>query len=174
MLIVATGFHATDSPAAELVIGADGLSLAERWRDAGPQAYRGSSVAGFPNMFMLVGPNTGTGNTSMIYMIESQLNYLIDALRVMDRFNLATVEVRSDVMDRYNAALQRRMAKTVWASGCMSWYLDSGGRNRTLWPSFGAAFRTATRRFDLHAYRVTPRRSESTTSPPQHARVLSW
>lgn len=157
VLILATGFRATDSPSAELITGADGRTLAERWAEDGQQAYKGTTVAGFPNLFMLVGPNTGVGNTSMIYMIESQLNYLLDALRLMDRHYLATVEVHARVQRRYNVELQRRMARTVWSTGCQSWYLDAEGRNSTLWPGFGFLFRALTRRFDLDAYRVTVR-----------------
>jgi cyclohexanone monooxygenase len=156
-IVSATGFHATDHPAADLIKGADGRTLGEQWRAGGQQAYKGTTVAGFPNMFTMVGPNTGTGTTSMIYMIESQLNYLIDALNVMDRLELATVEVRPAAMARFNSKLQRRMAKSVWATGCASWYLDSNGRNTTLWPRLSVAFRATTRRFDLDAYRITVR-----------------
>jgi cyclohexanone monooxygenase len=156
-IISATGFHATDHPTADLITGADGRTLGEHWRLQGQQAYKGTTVAGFPNMFVIVGPNTGTGNTSMIYMIESQLNYLIDALRVMDRLGLATIDVHPGVMARFNAALQRRMRTTVWTTGGASWYLDAHGRNTTLWPRFGIAFRATTRRFDLDAYRITLR-----------------
>jgi cation diffusion facilitator CzcD-associated flavoprotein CzcO len=159
VLILATGFRATDSPAADLITGATGRTLGETWRTGGQQAYKGTTVAGFPNMFMLVGPNTGVGNTSMIYMIESQLRYLLDALRRMDRYEIATVEPTSYAQRRFNIALQRRMARTVWMTGCASWYLDARGRNTTLWPKFGFLFRTATRRFDLDAYRVTLRLS---------------
>jgi cation diffusion facilitator CzcD-associated flavoprotein CzcO len=155
VVVVATGFHATDSPSADLITGADGRTLAEHWRDFGQQAYKGTSVAGFPNLFTLIGPYTGVGTTSMIYMIESQLNYLVDALRTMDRRKLATVDVREEMQARFNQRLQKRMARTVWASGCRSWYLDATGRNTTLWPNFGFVFRAITRRFDLHAYRVT-------------------
>jgi len=157
VLILATGFRATDSPAADLITGAAGRSLGEIWRAEGQQAYKGTTVAGFPNMFMLVGPNTGVGNTSMIYMIESQLSYLLDGLRRMERYGLATVETSSDAQRRFNTALQRRMARTVWMTGCASWYLDARGRNTTLWPRFGFLFRAATRRFDLDAYLVTVR-----------------
>ena len=123
----------------------------------GQQAYKGATVAGFPNLFMLVGPNTGVGNSSMIYMIESQLHYLLDALRAMDRYQLATVEVRDDSLRRYNVDLQRRMTRTVWSTGCSSWYQDATGRNTTLWPTFGFLFRLRTRHFDLPAYLVTMR-----------------
>ena len=171
-IISATGFHATDHPAADLIKGADGRTLGEQWRDGGQQAYKGTTVAGFPNMFVMVGPNTGTGTTSMIYMIESQLNYLIDALTVMDRLGLATVEVHRAAMTRFNDVLQRRMAKTVWATGCASWYLDSRGRNTTLWPRLGVAFRAITRRFDLDAYRITLRPTVIGATDP--ARPERW
>ncbi len=157
VIVVATGFRATDSPAADLITGADGRTLAEQWRTSGQEAYKGTTVAGFPNLFSLVGPNTGTGNMSLIYMIESQLNYLLDALRAMDRHRLATVEVRRSAQDSFNRTVQRRMRRTVWTTGCASWYLDRRGRNTSLWPGFALAFRALTRRFDLHAYRSTPR-----------------
>ncbi|MET0965530.1 MAG: NAD(P)/FAD-dependent oxidoreductase, partial [Nakamurella sp.] len=157
VLILATGFHATDSPAAELITGTDGRTLGETWREQGQQAYKGTTIAGFPNLFMLVGPNTGVGNTSMIYMIESQLRYLLDAVRRMERHGLATMEVTAQAQRRFNTALQRSMDRTVWTTGCASWYLDAHGRNTTLWPRFGFLFRAATRRFDLDAYRVTYR-----------------
>jgi cation diffusion facilitator CzcD-associated flavoprotein CzcO len=156
-VIIATGFLVRDSPAAERVKRADGMTMGEVWRRSGQQAYRGTAVAGFPNLFSLVGPNTGLGHNSMIYMIESQLNYLLDALELMDRRSLSSVEVRESSQETYNAALQRRMAKTVWASGCSSWYLDTNGRNTTLWPSLSFLFRMKTRHFDLDAYQTSSR-----------------
>jgi cation diffusion facilitator CzcD-associated flavoprotein CzcO len=159
-IVLVTGFHVTDSPAAELIKGADGRTLAEHWREFGQQAYKGTTVAGFPNCFMLIGPNTGLGHTSMLYMIESQLNYLLDALDVIDRHDLATVEVRPQAQDGYNRRLQHRMGRTVWSTGCHSWYLDARGRNTTLWPGFTFVFRWLTRRFDLDAYRSTAREDQ--------------
>src|SRR6201999_3986287 len=112
----------------------------------GRQAHRGTAVAGFPNLFVLVGPNTGLGHTSMIYMIESQVAYVLDALRYLRRTEAAAVEVRPQAQTSYNDALQARMGPTVWsAGGCTSWYLDAHGRNSTLWPSFSWRFRQATR-----------------------------
>ena len=158
VLISATGFHVTDSPAAHLIKGADGRTLGAHWTEFGMQAYKGSTVAGFPNLFSIVGPNTGLGHTSMVYMIESQLNYVMDALAVIDRNDLATVEVRQSAQDRYNTGLQKRMAKTIWTTGgCASWYLDAHGRNTTLWPDFTFKFRKLTRKFDLDAYTSTAR-----------------
>lgn len=161
-IVLATGFRVTDSPAAELITGADGRTLADVWRASGQQAYKGTTVSGFPNCFLLIGPNTGLGHTSMIYMIESQVAYVLGALTTMDRQGLATVEVRPDTQERYNAWIQRRMAHTVWTTGCASWYLDVNGRNTTLWPSFTFRFRAMTRRFDVAAYRTAPATSRST------------
>lgn len=164
-IIVATGFHVTDSPAYETIVGADGRTLAEHFRQFGMQAYKGAAVAEFPNMFFLVGPNTGLGHSSMVYMIESQLNYVVDALDTIRREKLATVEVRRDVQNAYNAELQRKLAPTVWMTGgCASWYLDAHGNNTTLWPDFTFAFRKQTRRFDLEAYRTTGRSDMDTVS----------
>jgi cation diffusion facilitator CzcD-associated flavoprotein CzcO len=162
ILISATGFHVTDSPSAHLIKGADGRTLGAHWAEFGMQAYKGSTVVGFPNLFSIVGPNTGLGHTSMVYMIESQLNYVMDALAVMQRNDLATIEVRQDVQDEYNAGVQKRMAKTIWTTGgCASWYLDAKGRNTTLWPDFTFKFRRLTRRFDLAAYHSTAKEDAS-------------
>lgn len=162
-IICATGFHVTDMPAAERVHGREGRALAEAWRE-GPRAYLGTTVAGFPNLFLLIGPNTGLGHNSMVYMIESQLAYILDCLRIMDRQRLQAVEVRPEAQKGFNDELQRRMRGTVWATGCASWYLDARGRNSTLWPGFTREYRRRTRRFDAAEYRLTPRQG-SPASP---------
>jgi cyclohexanone monooxygenase len=157
-IVVATGFHVTDSPAYDLIFGADKRSLGDVWRESGQSAYKGATVVGFPNMIFVIGPNMGLGHSSMVYMAESAINYLSSALRELDHHDIATFEVRSDVQQAYNAQLQRRMKKTIWTrGGCSSWYLDEHGNNTTLWPSFTFAFRQLTRRFDLAAYRTTAR-----------------
>ncbi|HET8582190.1 MAG TPA: NAD(P)/FAD-dependent oxidoreductase [Jatrophihabitans sp.] len=160
-IIVATGFHVTDSPTYERIVGKDGRSLAEVWDDAGQQAYKGAAVAGFPNLLFVIGPNTGLGHTSMVYMIESHINYLASALQTIDRQGLATFEVRPDVQRRYNERLQKHMQRTIWKTGgCASWYLDKHGNNTTLWPSFTFVFRQLTRRFDVAGYDTTTRTHE--------------
>src|SRR5262249_53309719 len=95
-IIVATGFYVTDSPTYDRIHGVGGQSLGELWRNKGQQAYKGATVAGFPNMFFVIGPNTGLGHSSMVFMAESHINYLSSALKEMDRHGLATVEVRED------------------------------------------------------------------------------
>jgi cation diffusion facilitator CzcD-associated flavoprotein CzcO len=157
-IVVATGFHVTDSPTFERIIGKDGRSLAAVWDEQGQQAYKGAAVAGFPNMLFVIGPNTGLGHSSMVYMIESHINYLSSALKTMDERGLATFEVRPEVQRRYNAKLQEHMQRTIWKTGgCASWYLDKHGNNTTLWPSFTFVFRQLTRRFDVAAYDTTAR-----------------
>lgn len=150
-IILATGFHVTDMPMARFVCGRDGKTLADAWRD-GPQAYLGTSVAGFPNLFFLIGPNTGLGHSSMIYMIESQITYLLDCLRFMQKRQVHVVELRPERQKFYNEEMQHKMQGTVWTSGCASWYLDANGRNTTLWPGFTWEFRRRTRRFDAASY----------------------
>jgi cation diffusion facilitator CzcD-associated flavoprotein CzcO len=153
VLVVATGFHTTDLPIAERVTGRTGRTLAETWRGTGMTAYKGTTVPGFPNLFMLVGPNTGQGHTSMIFIIESQVAYLRDALRTVRRRGLTTVEPTQEATDRWNRSLQRRMRHTVWTTGgCDSWYLDERGRNTVLWPRTTADFRRRLASFDEEAY----------------------
>ena len=105
---------------------------------------------------MLTGPNTGIGHTSMIYMIESQLNYVLDALALLDERGAVALDTRRDRQDAHNADLQRRLAGSVWNSGgCHSWYLDAGGRNRTIWPDHTFRFRRRTRRVDPADHRFS-------------------
>jgi cation diffusion facilitator CzcD-associated flavoprotein CzcO len=151
-IVFATGFYVTDVRMADRVTGAAGTTLAAAW-DGSPEAYRGTTVTGFPNLFFLVGPNTGLGHNSIVFMIEAQLAYVMDALRTMARANATRVEVRPEAQRAYNERLQRRLATTVWnTGGCSSWYLDRNGRNATIWPDFTFRFWGQLRRFDPHAY----------------------
>ncbi|MGK5637671.1 flavin-containing monooxygenase [Streptomyces sp. URMC 126] len=161
VLVFGTGFRVTDMPIAHRITGADGTTLAEEWKD-GMAALRGTTAAGFPNLLFIIGPNTGLGNSSMVLMIESQLNYLADYLRQLDVLGGRTALVaRPSAVNAWNRGLQRRMERTVWnTGGCDSWYLDSQGRNTTAWPGTTTEFRRATRRVDLQEYQVLrePRR----------------
>jgi cation diffusion facilitator CzcD-associated flavoprotein CzcO len=166
-IIFGTGFHVTDIPVAERIVGRHGISLRDRWAD-GMKAYKGTAVAGFPNLFLLVGPNTGLGHSSQVFMIESQIAYALDAVRHIDRTG-AVVEVRADAETAWDAGVQRAMGRTVWTTGgCASWYLDARGRNTTLWPGPTWRFRRHTARFDADAYRViepAPRPEPAITVP---------
>ena len=139
-------------PVARRVRGRDGRTLEECWRGS-PRAHLGTSVAGFPNFYLLLGPNTGLGHSSMIYMIESQIAHVIEALRETRRLD-AVMEVRSDVVERFNGALDERMRHTVWTTGCSSWYLDDTGRNGALWPDWTFRFRRRASRFDASEYEL--------------------
>ena len=155
VVIMATGFHVTDSPTYRRIVGRDGRSLADVFDEVGHRSYKGTTVAGFPNMFYLVGPNTGLGHSSMILMVESQMNYVADALATMRRRRIRSVEVRRHRQDRYVDMLDERMARSVWdRGGCSAWYRDRHGRTSTLWPGHTFEFRRITRRFDIDAYHV--------------------
>ncbi|ARP71771.1 cyclohexanone monooxygenase [Streptomyces pluripotens] len=164
-IIFGTGFHVTDMPIAERVVGVEGTTLAESWKN-GMQALRGASAAGFPNWMTIIGPNTGLGNSSMILMIESQLNYLADYLRHLDVLGGSGVrtalDARPAAVEAWNHEVQERMKRTVWnTGGCTSWYLDASGRNTTIWPGTTTEFRRATRRVDLAEYEVIRKREEN-------------
>ena len=151
-IIFGTGFHVTDIQIAALIRGRDGRSLDETWQGS-PEAYKGTAVAGYPNLFFLVGPNTGLGHNSIVFMIEAQVDYVAGALRAMRRRGARTVEVRPEAQAVYNAELQRMTMGTVWVTGgCSSYYIDRNGRNSTLWPTFTWPFRQRLRRFDELAY----------------------
>ncbi|MFD7290043.1 flavin-containing monooxygenase [Streptomyces sp. NPDC059863] len=172
-IVFGTGFHVTDMPIAERVVGADGTTLAEAWKD-GMQSLRGATAAGFPNWMTIIGPNTGLGNSSMILMIESQLNYMADYLRQLDGLGgrrsapgagggpgsaggsgRVALGPRPAAVRAWNRRVQKRMERTVWnTGGCTSWYLDEQGRNTTVWPGTTAEFRRATREVDLAEYEV--------------------
>jgi cation diffusion facilitator CzcD-associated flavoprotein CzcO len=156
-IIFATGFRVTDMPMAERILGAGGVSLAHAWR-GDMTALRGTTVAGYPNMCLVIGPNTGLGHNSMIHIIESQLSYIQDYVTTVARLGgQGALDVRPPAQQHWNADVQRRMARSVWVTGgCTSWYLSAPGRNPTVWPGSTLAFRRATRRLDLGEYDVTP------------------
>lgn len=161
-IILGTGFAATDPLPAGVLLGRGGLDIVDAWAQTGPEAYLGCTVAGFPNLFILAGPNTGLGHSSMVFMLESQINYVMDALVKMDQQAVQCVDVKPEVLRRFNQKLQKKMTGTVWArGGCTSWYLDDSGKNVTLWPYFTWQFRLATRRFDLNNYELLPSKTAS-------------
>ncbi|MGB0514971.1 MAG: 4-hydroxyacetophenone monooxygenase, partial [Wenzhouxiangellaceae bacterium] len=135
-LVLATGFNATDPVPQGLVTGRDGRDLADCW-GGGPEAWRGIMVNGFPNLFLLMGPNTALGHNSVILMLEAQIEFILRALDHRDRQHRPVLEIRASVQRDYNRWLHRRLAGSVWNSGgCSSWYLHpESGRNTTLWPA---------------------------------------
>jgi cation diffusion facilitator CzcD-associated flavoprotein CzcO len=173
-IVVATGFHTTELPIAQHITGLGGVTLADHFAEHGMQAYKGTTVNGFPNLFFVVGPNTGLGHSSMVFMIESQVAYILDALRHLEREGVAAVQPRAEVQASYVQDLQDRMTQTVWsAGGCASWYLDSHGRNVTLWPRATFTFRRLLSRFDREAYDVVEPASATTPSTPQAEEIYA-
>jgi cation diffusion facilitator CzcD-associated flavoprotein CzcO len=155
-IIYGTGFRITNNPMGERVVGRDGRTLKEHWSGTGMSAYVGTTIANFPNFFMLAGPNTGIGHTSLVVMIEAQIAHVTGALEALEQREAAAVEVRPEVLDRWSAEVQRKAAPTVWNSGgCSSWYLDDAGRNTTLWPDYTFRFIRRARAFDPSDYVFT-------------------
>jgi len=143
VIIYATGFKVIESVTSLNVTGRDGRKL----RAENLEAYRGITAAGFPNLFLLLGPNTALGHTSVVFMIETQIQHVLSCLRLIARDKADAIEVVESAQRRYNDALQRRLRRAVWSEGgCRSWYLDADGVNRTLWPGFTFEYWARTRR----------------------------
>ena len=155
-IVYATGFRATSPIPPGLIVGRSGLDLTERWRD-GAEAYKGMAVSGFPNLCLLMGPNTALGHNSVVFMIEAQVHYVMRALTAMREAGATRVEVRPEVEAAWNERLQRRLSRTVWSRGCRSWYQDERGRIVTLWPGFTVEYWLRTRRFDAPSYEFSSR-----------------
>jgi cation diffusion facilitator CzcD-associated flavoprotein CzcO len=151
-IILGTGFSASDYPGPVGVEGRLGLPLADRWRE-GAATHLGITVDGFPNLYLLAGPNTGLGHNSIIFMIEAQLHHIRGVLRDQRRRGVAATMVRPDVVDRFYSGVQRRLRHTVWTTGCSSWYRSAAGQVDTLWPGTTVEYWMRTRRFrpSVHA-----------------------
>ncbi len=155
-IVYGTGFAATEFLAPMTITGRDGLELNEAWRK-GAQAYLGMTVPGFPNFFMLYGPNTNLGHSSIIYMLESQFAHVLRCMKAAHKAGASTVEVDAGSYARFNGTVQQRLAATVW-QGCRSWYVDANGHNSTNWPGFTFGYRWLTRYSSLKAYNfIEPR-----------------
>lgn len=153
-IICGTGFQVTDPPISHLLRGREGKTLAEVWQGS-PRAHLGMTVSGFPNLFLLLGPNTGLGHTSVVLMIESQVEHLLAALRHLDQRGLRALEPRPAAQAAFVAEVDARMRHTVWSTGgCRSWYLDPSGRNSTLWPGSTWRYRARGERFRPAEYQA--------------------
>lgn len=162
VIIYATGFETAEAKPPFKITGRGGRDLQDAWKD-GIEAYLGSTVPGFPNAFLLLGPNTGLGHSSMIFMMESQFNYVLSAIRQMRGLGAKYVDLKPEVAAAYNRKLQKRLEHTVWNSGgCSSWYLTSSGKNTTAWPGFTFEFRLKTRRFDAESYDMAAKEAAAT------------
>jgi len=163
-----TGFDVHDYLGRLRVVGRGGAELSERWQRRA-ESHLGTMVPGFPNFFTMIGPNTGLGHNSIIFMAECQVRYILSCLRAMERSGACLVEPREDVFRRYNEAVQARLRRTVWTTGCQSWYLNQDGVNTTLWPGSTAEYLVRTWRF-RPADHVMVRRDQL-AAPAERARA---
>ncbi|WP_280419442.1 flavin-containing monooxygenase [Nocardia carnea] len=157
-IVFATGFDVSKKGTPIPITGRDGRVLADEWR-RGAFAYRSVTVSGYPNLFLTFGPNSGPGHNSALVYMESQIDYLVRAVRIILDRDLTMLDVRPDRQERYNAAIQRRLGATTWNSGCRSWYLTEDGFNPTMYPGFATQYRHQLRDVDLDDYTVTTARS---------------
>ncbi|WP_405144978.1 NAD(P)/FAD-dependent oxidoreductase [Sphaerisporangium sp. NBC_01403] len=154
VIIYGTGFKVTEALTEQRITGRNGLKIQDAWRN-GIQAYLGTATAGFPNLFFLLGPNTGLGHNSVVFMIEAQVRYVMSCLRLLSSTRARALDVRPEAQRAYNDRLQERLERLVWSEGgCVSWYLDDQGRNRTLWPGFTFEFWARTRNVKPKAYEL--------------------
>ncbi|MGH1450662.1 MAG: flavin-containing monooxygenase [Pseudomonadaceae bacterium] len=151
VLIFGTGFAATDFLAPMTIKGLAGRDLNDAWR-AGAEAYKGISVSGFPNLFILYGPNTNLGHSSIIYMLESQFNYVVGCLQALKRRGLRYIDVKPDVQSAFNARIQDAISTTIWSRGCNSWYQTAEGKQTNNWPGYTFSYRRLTRTPELDDY----------------------
>ena len=159
VIVFATGFHVSDSYTYVDILGADGEDLVDRWNREGVQAHRGITVADVPNLFFLLGPNTGLGHNSVVFMIESQIRYVAQAISAVDKAGMQAIAPTRTAQDSFNAELQHELERTVWSTGgCSSWYLDDHGKNRALWSGMTWQYWLATRSLKLREYRFSGRR----------------
>ncbi|MFQ6005827.1 MAG: flavin-containing monooxygenase [Woeseia sp.] len=156
-IILGTGFQATDPIAPTRIFGIGGRELSEDWQH-GPEAFLGISVAGYPNLFLMVGPNTGLGHNSMIFMIESQIRYTIKMLQQMSRRGVRAVDVKAEIQSQYNRELQKVLETSVWQSGCKSWYQTEDGKNTSIWPGASFSYWVKTLNPDSRHYDAADRR----------------
>lgn len=154
-IIYGTGFRVVDYLSSIRITGRGGVALDDVWRDS-VRNYLGITVSGFPNMFLLMGPNTGLGHNSMVFMIEAQVRYAVSAIQAMRARELAAIDVRPEVEQAFRAELRARLKATVWTSGCHSWYMAPDG-DVLLWPGFTFDYWRRTRRVDLGDFVLEPR-----------------
>jgi cation diffusion facilitator CzcD-associated flavoprotein CzcO len=157
VIIYGTGFKTLDFLAPMSVTGLGGRRLYDAWHD-GAEAYLGIAVSGFPNFFILYGPNTNLGGNSIIYMLEGQIGYVLAAVQALEAEGLDWIDVRPEVQQAFNAWVVSASRTSVWQSGCRNWYTTASGRNTNNWPVHTFRYRYQTRRFDLAGYRAMPRR----------------
>ena len=154
-IVLGTGFAATEFLAPMRITGRDGRDLHEQWSD-GASAYLGTVVPGFPNLFVLYGPNTNLGHNSILVMLEAQIGWVVQAVRALRDGRARRLEIRREVAETFDAWVRERVGHTVFAGGCHSWYLTAGGRNTQNWPASTLTFRRRMRRLRLEEFEQAP------------------
>lgn len=153
VLVLATGFASHAFVAPMEILGTDGRALADEWAEVA-RAYLGMSVPGFPNMFLLYGPNTNGGTGSVIDTIESGMGHVLAALKTLDERQASTIQVRRDAADNFHTELTTALKDTVWHSGCTNWYVDENGHDPNQWPWTWSELRRRTATIEPSAYDV--------------------
>ncbi|WP_410637479.1 flavin-containing monooxygenase [Amycolatopsis sp. lyj-346] len=157
-IVYGTGFKVTDALEYLDITGVDGRNLAKEWASEGMRTHKGITVSGYPNLFFLLGPNTALGHNSVVFMIESQARYVVDAIKLAESRGAAALDVRPGVQDEFQREIQDKLVKGVWTQGgCKSWYLDAQGVNRTIWPGFTWRYWLETRKVDPADYELSGR-----------------
>ncbi|MDF2446492.1 MAG: monooxygenase [Moraxellaceae bacterium] len=154
-IVFATGFDVCKSGTPFPVTGTGGRELSQEW-SRGAQAYKSINVAGYPNLFLTFGPNSGPGHNSALVYMESQIDYLVQGIRTILGQNLKALDVKPQVQARYNQEIQKRLAKTNWNSGCKSWYLTEDGYNATMYPGFATQYAKQMETLELDDYLAVP------------------
>lgn len=152
-IVFATGFEVSKAGAPIPITGLDGRQLDAEWSD-GAYAYRSVAVSGYPNLYLTFGPNSGPGHSSALVYMEAQLDYITDAIALLQSNGWKALDVRAAVQERYNRDIQRRLRSTTWNSGCRSWYLTDDGFNATMFPGFATQYVNQLRRVELRDYRI--------------------
>lgn len=153
-VVFATGFVAADIELYVKIIGVDGENLIDRWKNTGAEAYLGTTVTGYPNLCFILGPNTGLGSNSVVHMMESQMNYIMQYIKFLEKSEGGFLDLKPAVQEAYNKKLQKQFNGTVWSSGCKSWYINRTGKNTTIFPRLATTFRRLTKNFDPSVYRL--------------------
>ena len=168
-IILGTGFDTHAMASSIRIRGLGDRVLEDVWKAEGIQAHRGTMIAGFPNLFFLLGPNTGLGHNSVVFMIECQIRLALDAMRTVRAANQAAIVPTERAQSGYNRELQDRLGNAVWSRSCKSWYVDAHGRNITLWPDSTWRFAAATRRLRAGEYELVAASDPQVQPDPERA-----
>lgn len=152
-IIYGTGFQTTDFLAPMRITGLNGLDLNDAWRD-GAEAYKGMCVSGFPNLFMLYGPNTNLAHSSIVIMLEAQVNYAKLCIQALNQKKLQYMDVKKERLQDYSVTIQKQLKGSVWNQGCTSWYINESGKNTANWPGFTFTYKMITNSLNLKDYNL--------------------